>query len=126
MMAIADSRSTALLAELHRFEFHLINQSADPENPKSWPRFVLRVDQYVQFLNFWAIVSSSLKVGILLKAAKGFTGGAFELKPFTDETADKNQHQVSISMLPTAEAGTSNSAKKLTLIPVKRGKANRK
>ncbi|XP_022728019.1 ribonuclease E/G-like protein, chloroplastic isoform X2 [Durio zibethinus] len=61
-----------------------------------------------------------------LLVARGFTRGVFELKLFTDEKADKNQHQVAISMLRTAEARTSNSGKKLTLVPVKRAKANRK
>ncbi|XVF71705.1 hypothetical protein PTKIN_Ptkin12aG0060900 [Pterospermum kingtungense] len=105
---------------------------ADPENPKSWPRFVLRVDQHMcNYLTSGkrtrlATLSSSLKVWILLKVARGFTRGAFELKPFTDERADKVQHQVAISMLRSAEGGTSKSGKKLTLVPVKRGKANRK
>ncbi|KAK6286814.1 hypothetical protein POUND7_012993 [Theobroma cacao] len=110
----------------------VMKQKADPENPKSWPRFVLRVDQHMcNYLTSGkrtrlAILSSSLKVWILLKVARGFTRGAFELKPFTDEKADKNQHQVAISMLRTAEAGTGKSGKKLTLVPVKRAKANRK
>ncbi|XWS47293.1 hypothetical protein CRYUN_Cryun14cG0139900 [Craigia yunnanensis] len=110
----------------------VMKQKPDPENPKSWPRFVLRVDQHM--CNYitsgkrtrLAFLSSSLKVWILLKIARGFTRGAFELKLFTDEKADKNQHQVAISMLRTAEAGTSKSGKKLTLFPVKRAKANRK
>ncbi|XP_021274790.1 ribonuclease E/G-like protein, chloroplastic isoform X2 [Herrania umbratica] len=110
----------------------VMKQKADPENPKSWPRFVLRVDQHMcNYLTSGkrtrlAILSSSLKVWILLKVARGFTRGAFELKPFTDEKADKNQHQVAISMLRSAEAGTGKSGKKLTLVPVKRAKANRK
>ncbi|XP_022771641.1 ribonuclease E/G-like protein, chloroplastic isoform X3 [Durio zibethinus] len=110
----------------------VMKQKANPENPKSWPRFVLRVDQHMcNYLTSGkrtrlTILSSSLKVWILLKVARGFTRGAFELKPFTDETADKNQHQVAISMLRRAEGGTSKSGKKLTLVPVERAKANRK
>ncbi|XVE72586.1 hypothetical protein DITRI_Ditri11bG0050000 [Diplodiscus trichospermus] len=110
----------------------VMKQKADPENPKSWPRFVLRVDQHMcNYLTSGkktrlAILSSSLKVWILLKVARGFTRGAFELKPFTDERADKSQHQVAISMLRTAEGGSSKSGKKLTLVPVKRAKPNRK
>ncbi|KAK5784242.1 hypothetical protein PVK06_038764 [Gossypium arboreum] len=110
----------------------VIKQKAHPENPKSWPRFILRVDQHMcNYLTSGkrtrlAILSSSLKVWILLKVARGFTRGAFELKPFTEEKADKNQHQVAISMLRTAEAGTSKSGKKLTLVPVKRAKVDRK
>ncbi|KAL1143488.1 hypothetical protein V6Z11_A11G163900 [Gossypium hirsutum] len=110
----------------------VMKQKAHPENPKSWPRFILRVDQHMcNYLTSGkrtrlAILSSSLKVWILLKVARGFTRGAFELKPFTEEKADKNQHQVAISMLRTAEAGTSKSGKKLTLVPVKRAKVDRK
>lgn len=62
----------------------------------------------------------------ITQVARGFTRGAFELKPFTEEKADKNQHQVAISMLRTAEARTSKSGKKLTLVPVKRAKVDRK
>lgn len=49
------------------------NQKADPENAKSWPRFVLRVDRYMfNYLTSGkrtklAVLSSSLKVWILLK-----------------------------------------------------------
>ena len=60
------------------------------------------------------------------QVARGFTRGAFELKLFTDEKVGKNQHQVAISILRTAEARTSKSGKKLTLVPVKRAKTNRK
>lgn len=110
----------------------VMKQKTHPENPKSWPRFILRVDQHMcNYLTSGkrtrlAILSSSLKVWILLKVARGFTRGAFELKPFTEEKAGKNQHQVAISMLRTAEAGTSKSGKKLTLVPVKRAKVDRK
>ncbi|KAE8675190.1 Ribonuclease E/G-like protein [Hibiscus syriacus] len=110
----------------------VMKQRANPENPKSWPRFILRVDQHMcNYLTSGkrtrlAILSSSLKVWILLKVSRGFVRGAFELKPFTDEKADEKQHQVAISMLRTAEAGTSKSGKKLTLVPVKRAKVSRK
>ncbi|OMO89661.1 Ribonuclease E/G [Corchorus olitorius] len=102
-----------------------MKKKAHPENPKSWPRFVLRVDQHMcNYLTSGkrtklAVLSSSLKVWILLKVARGFTRGAFELKPFTDEKTDASQHQVAISMLRTAEAGTSKPGKKLTLVPIK-------
>ncbi|XVF21182.1 hypothetical protein REPUB_Repub12eG0068600 [Reevesia pubescens] len=51
----------------------VMKQKADPENPKSWPRFVLRVDKHMcNYLTSGkrtrlAILSSSLKVWILLK-----------------------------------------------------------
>lgn len=50
-----------------------MDQKADPENPKSWPKFILRGDHYMcEYLTSGkrtrlAILSSSLKVWILLK-----------------------------------------------------------
>ncbi|KAL5794363.1 hypothetical protein ACOSP7_002957 [Xanthoceras sorbifolium] len=105
-------------------------QKADPENPKSWPKFILRVDHHMcNYLTSGkrtklAVLSSSLKVWILLKVARGFIRGSFEVKPFTDEKA--NQHQVAISLLRPAETKAKNSSKKVTLIPVKKSKAGRK
>lgn len=53
-----------------------MDQKADPENPKSWPRFILRVDRHMcNYLTSGkrtrlAVLSSSLKVWILLKVCK--------------------------------------------------------
>ncbi|XVF31936.1 hypothetical protein REPUB_Repub17cG0037800 [Reevesia pubescens] len=64
----------------------VMKQKADPENPKSWPRFVLRVDQHMcNYLTSGkrtrlAILSSSLKVWILLKVARGFTRGGIRVE----------------------------------------------
>lgn len=50
-----------------------MEQKTDPENPKSWPRFILRVDRHMcNYLTSGkrtrlAVLSSSLKVWILLK-----------------------------------------------------------
>ncbi|KAI9079096.1 hypothetical protein K1719_038935 [Acacia pycnantha] len=109
----------------------------DPENPKSWPKFILRVDHHMcQYLTSGkkarlAILSSSLKVWILLKVARGFTRGTFEVKPFTDENekVEKNQHQhkVAMSMLrSSSEGSTKNPGQNVTLVPVKKLKAWRK
>ncbi|KAK4279059.1 hypothetical protein QN277_016819 [Acacia crassicarpa] len=110
---------------------------ADPENPKSWPKFILRVDHHMcQYLSSGkktrlAILSSSLKVWILLKVARGFTRGTFEVKPFTDENekVEKNQHQhkVAMSMLRSSSEGrTKKPGQNVTLVPVKKLKARRK
>ncbi|KAK9285682.1 hypothetical protein L1049_024881 [Liquidambar formosana] len=110
----------------------MMDQKADPENPKSWPRFILMVDRFMSnYLTSGkrtrlAILSSSLKVWILLKVARGFTRGAFEVKPFIDDKANKNQHQVVISMLRPTEAGTYNPSRKVTLFPVKKWKTRGK
>ncbi|XWS31105.1 hypothetical protein CRYUN_Cryun23aG0049100 [Craigia yunnanensis] len=127
----------------------VMKQKADPENPKSWPRFILKAvthlvqdhasfEQFIHLQPFTFLATNiifvSAKIGLnmsnscmwILPIARGFTRGAFELKSFTDERANKNQHQVAISMLRTAKGGTSKSGKKLTLVPVKRTKANRK
>lgn len=55
------------------FDQSTMDQKADPENPKSWPRFILRVDRHMcNYLTSGkrtrlAVLSSSLKVWILLK-----------------------------------------------------------
>ncbi|XP_054798087.1 ribonuclease E/G-like protein, chloroplastic isoform X1 [Prosopis cineraria] len=106
----------------------------DPENPKSWPKFILRVDHHMcEYLTSGkktrlATLSSSLKVWILLKVARGFTRGTFEVKPFTDDKVEKNQHQhqVAISMLRSSEASTKKPGQNVTLVPVKKLKARRK
>lgn len=51
----------------------MIKVKADPENPNSWPRFILMVDRFMcNYLTSGkrtrlAILSSSLKVWLLLK-----------------------------------------------------------
>lgn len=107
---------------------------ADGEHTKSWPKVTLRVDhQMCDYLTSGkktrlAILSSSLKVWILLKVARGFTRGTFEVKPYTTDgmAEEENQHRVAISMLRGAEARATNSGKKVTLIiPAKKGKVSR-
>ncbi|KAF5482648.1 hypothetical protein F2P56_003200 [Juglans regia] len=110
----------------------MMDHKADSEKPKSWPKFILRVDHHMcNYLTSGkrtrlAILSSSLKVWILLKVARGLTRGAFEVKPLTDEKENKNRHQAAISMLRPTEITTNSSGKKVTLIPVKRWKTGRK
>lgn len=58
------------------FDQSMTDQKADPENPKSWPRFILRVDRHMcNYLTSGkrtrlAVLSSSLKVWILLKVCR--------------------------------------------------------
>ncbi|OVA19748.1 Carbohydrate binding module family 20 [Macleaya cordata] len=107
-------------------------EKADLENPKSWPRFVLMVDRFMcNYLTSGkrtrlALLSSSLKVWILLKVARGFTRGSFEVKPFLDDKENNDQNRVAISRLRSTEAGTYNPSTKLTLFPVKKWKSSRK
>ncbi|KAL0423485.1 UNVERIFIED_CONTAM: Ribonuclease E/G-like protein, chloroplastic [Sesamum radiatum] len=96
-----------------------MDQKADPENPKSWPRFILRVDRHMcNYLTSGkrtrlAVLSSSLKVWILLKVARGLTRGTFELKRLTDENIHKNQYQgAAISVLRPKEVVTYSPAAK--------------
>ncbi|XP_019431595.1 PREDICTED: ribonuclease E/G-like protein, chloroplastic isoform X1 [Lupinus angustifolius] len=109
-----------------------MDRKANPENPKSWPKFILRVDhQMCEYLTSGkktrlATLSSSLKAWILIKVARGFTRGDFEVKPFTDERPEKNQHQVTISILKSSEARTRKPGRKLTLVPSKKSKAKGK
>ncbi|KAH9610399.1 hypothetical protein KSS87_018867 [Heliosperma pusillum] len=109
-----------------------MDQKANLESPKSWPRLVLRVDTYMcDYLTSGkrtkiATLSSSLKVWILLKVARNFTRGAFELKLVADdEKGNNNQLQVGAALL-TPEAETSKSTKRTKLLTVKKWKTGRK
>ncbi|KAK4346982.1 hypothetical protein RND71_033321 [Anisodus tanguticus] len=108
------------------------DQKADPENPKSWPRFVLRVDQFMSnYLTSGkrtrlAILSSSLKVWLLLKVARGFTKGTFELKALTADTEYKDEREASISVLRPTEGGFHPPRKKITIFPIKKWKSSGK
>lgn len=101
------------------------DQKPDPENAKSWPRVVLRVDrQMCTYLTSGkrtklAILSSSLKVWILLKVARGFSRGQFEVKHFTEDKSN-DEHQVAIARLRPTEARTYIPNTKLTLFPIKK------
>ncbi|KAL4185781.1 hypothetical protein AMTRI_Chr10g7650 [Amborella trichopoda] len=104
-----------------------MRQKPKIENVKSWPRFILRVDRYMcNYLTSGkrtklADLSSSLKVWILLKVARGFARGAFEVKPFADDKgSEKNQQQVDISRLKSTEVGPYITSGRLTLFPVKK------
>ncbi|CAN4078645.1 unnamed protein product [Withania somnifera] len=106
-----------------------IDMKADPENPKSWPRFILRVDQYMSnYLTSGkrtrlAILSSSLKVWLLLKVARGFTKGSFELKPVTvDDKECRDEHEASISLLRATESGFHPGGKRSPSSPSKSGR----
>ncbi|KAL0302543.1 UNVERIFIED_CONTAM: Ribonuclease E/G-like protein, chloroplastic [Sesamum calycinum] len=110
-----------------------MDQKADPENPKSWPRFILRVDRHMcNYLTSGkrtrlAVLSSSLKVWILLKVARGLTRGTFELKRLTDENIHKNQYQgAAISVLRPKEVVTYSPSGKVTLFPIKKWKTGGK
>lgn len=65
-----------LIVFIFSFGQSTMDQKADPENPKSWPRFILRVDRHMcNYLTSGkrtrlAVLSSSLKVWILLKVRK--------------------------------------------------------
>ncbi|XP_042498170.1 ribonuclease E/G-like protein, chloroplastic isoform X1 [Macadamia integrifolia] len=110
----------------------ILDQKADPENPKSWPKFILRVDRYMcNYLTSGkrtrlGVLSSSLKVWILLKVARGFTRGSFEVKPFTGDKAKDEQHPVAISRLRSTDAGSSIPGTQLTLFPIKKWKTRGK
>ncbi|XP_014504429.1 ribonuclease E/G-like protein, chloroplastic [Vigna radiata var. radiata] len=109
-----------------------MDHKPDPEKPKSWPKFILRVDHRMcEYLTSGkktrlATLSSYLKVWILLKVARGLTRGSFEVKPFTDDKVEKNQHQVAISMLRSSEARSKKPGQNVTLVQVKKSKARGK
>lgn len=107
------------------------NQKPDPDKAKSWPRFVLRVDRHMcNYLTQGkrtklAVLSSSLKVWILLKVARGFPRGTFEVKPFSEEKSNDDE-PVAINRLRPTAARTYIPSTKLTLFPFKKGKTRGK
>ncbi|CAJ1970604.1 unnamed protein product [Sphenostylis stenocarpa] len=109
-----------------------MDHKPNPEKPKLWPKFILRVDHHMcEYLTSGkktrlATLSSSLKVWILLKVARGLTRGSFEVKPFTDDKVEKNRHQVTISRLRSSEARTKKPGQNVTLVQVKKSKARGK
>ncbi|KAM3286529.1 ribonuclease E/G-like protein, chloroplastic isoform X1 [Capsicum chacoense] len=109
-----------------------LDLKADPENPKSWPRFILRVDQYMSnYLTSGkrtrlAILSSSLKVWLLLKVARGFTKGTFELKPLTVDREYNDGYEAATSVLRPTEGGFHPPRKKVTIFPIKKWKSSGK
>ncbi|KAL3527271.1 hypothetical protein ACH5RR_011927 [Cinchona calisaya] len=110
----------------------MVDKKADPEKPNSWPRFILRVDRHMcNYLTSGkrtklAVLSSSLKVWILLKVVRGLTRGNFELNPLMDDKEYKKQHQTPIPMLLPTEVGTFSPSKTLTLFPIKKWKTGGK
>ncbi|XP_048542888.1 ribonuclease E/G-like protein, chloroplastic isoform X6 [Triticum urartu] len=94
----------------------------DPEKPKLWPRFLLRVDhEMCTYLTSGkrtklGILSSSLKVWVLLKIARGFTRGAFELLPYSDQKDTDEQKELSPESPPPREAGRP----RLSVFPIKK------
>ncbi|KAM3190737.1 hypothetical protein ACQJBY_068635 [Aegilops geniculata] len=95
---------------------------SDPEKPKSWPRFLLRVDhEMCTYLTSGkrtklGILSSSLKVWVLLKIARGFTRGAFELLPYSDQKDTDEQKELSPESPLPREAGRP----RLSVFPIKK------
>ncbi|GAB2282483.1 hypothetical protein Dimus_017026 [Dionaea muscipula] len=77
------------------------DQRVDPERPKSLPKLLLRADGYMcEYLTSGkktrlATLCSSLKVWIILKVARSFTRGAFEVELWKDDKAksDKNFYE---------------------------------
>lgn len=80
-----------------------MNRKGEYQKPKSWPKFLLRVDPSMcEYLTSGkrtklGILSSSLKVWIVLKVDRGFTRGSFEIAPHTDDKVGKTQHEAAIS-----------------------------
>ena len=63
---------------------------------------------------------------MVLQVARGFTRGAFEVKPLTDDKVNINPRQGPISMLRATEAGTYNPRRNVTLFPIKKWKTGGK
>jgi len=93
-------------------------RKSNPEKPKSWPRFVLRVDhEMCTYLTSGkktklGLLSSSLKVWILLKIARGFSRGAFELLPYSEKENDEKE--------TASESPQKEGSPKLSVFPIKK------
>ncbi|GFY87803.1 RNAse E/G-like protein [Actinidia rufa] len=61
-----------------------------------------------------------------LLVARGFTRGAFEVKPLTDDKGNNGQHQGVVSMLQRSEGRSHTRSRKVTVFPVKTWKTGRK
>ncbi|KAI3669415.1 hypothetical protein L6452_40650 [Arctium lappa] len=107
----------------------------DPGKPETWPKFVLMVDRYMgSYLTSGkrtrlANLSSSLRVWILLKVARGFSRGAFELKPLADFKDHKDEDQISRPARPPLKPPQATGAtprRKVTIFPIKKWKTGGK
>ncbi|CAK8537720.1 unnamed protein product [Lathyrus sativus] len=78
-----------------------MDQKGEYQNPKSWPKFLLRVDQSMcEYLTSGkrtklGYLMSSLKVWVDLKVDRRFTRGSCEIETYTDDKVGKKQHEVS-------------------------------
>ncbi|KAK8450926.1 hypothetical protein SEVIR_6G122200v4 [Setaria viridis] len=125
--AVEKDRSTVGVSELSKLGLMEITRKraasrrkSDPEKPKSWPRFVLRVDhEMCTYLTSGkktklGLLSSSLKVWILLKIARGFSRGAFELLPYSEEKENGEEKETS------SESPQKEGSPKLSVFPIKK------
>ncbi|XP_031491990.1 ribonuclease E/G-like protein, chloroplastic isoform X1 [Nymphaea colorata] len=109
-----------------------MTEKPNTENAKSWPKFVLRVDRYMcNYLTSGkktklGVLSSSLKVWILLKVARGFGRGEFEVKAFADGKVNDEHEPATISRLHSTAPRSYMPNTKLTLFPVKKLKGQRR
>ncbi|KAG9445889.1 hypothetical protein H6P81_012017 [Aristolochia fimbriata] len=111
--AVEKDRSMVKVSELSRSVQVLLALSSPKahQNAKSWPKLVLRVDRHMcNYLTSGkktklGVLSSSLKVWILLKVARGFSRGEFEVKPFMEDKANNGQSEAAISRLQTVKGG---------------------
>ncbi|GER52310.1 ribonuclease E [Striga asiatica] len=108
-------------------------QKAEPENPKTWPRFVLRVNgDMCKYMTTGrrtrlAVLSSSLKVWILLKVARGFSRGVFELKLLLPGEDADGMHENQAIPTPIAQlkdviTHSSTKPPQITIFPMKNRK----
>ncbi|KAG0498341.1 hypothetical protein HPP92_003032 [Vanilla planifolia] len=125
----ATGRVEALETSFSKIELEIcrllssLDKKPDLNDAKSWPKFVLRVDQ--RLCNYLtsgkrsklAILSSALKVWIILKIDRGFPRGAFEVKPFTGEK-EKHELHGAISSLKRPETHLRSNT--VTLFPIKK------
>ncbi|KAJ0526100.1 hypothetical protein HanHA300_Chr09g0319461 [Helianthus annuus] len=105
-------------------------EKPDPAKPETWPKFVLMVDRYMgSYLTSGkrtrlAILSSSLRVWILLKVARNFTRGAFELKPLAEFKDDRDEDEIKRRppLQPSKKTARDTPRRKVTIVPINKWK----
>ncbi|XP_076930733.1 ribonuclease E/G-like protein, chloroplastic isoform X2 [Bidens hawaiensis] len=118
-------------SKIEREICRLLIEKPDPGKPETWPKFVLMVDRYMgSYLTSGkktrlAILSSSLRVWILLKVARNFTRGAFELKPLEEYKDDRDEDEIKRRqppLQPPKKTAKDTPRRKVTIFPINKWK----
>ncbi|KAG0502543.1 hypothetical protein HPP92_002615 [Vanilla planifolia] len=119
----ATGRVEALETSFSKIELEIcrllssLDHKPDLNDAKSWPKFVLRVDQRLQLLNIREKIKTGHSEQCTQSIDRGFPRGAFEVKPFTGEK-EKHELHGAISSLKRPETHLRSNT--VTLFPIKK------